>query len=105
MERFAVVFRPQALTDIEAILLYVLEVSRSVQTASAFTDRIYARCERIGDAPHGGVAREDLGSGIRLVPFEKRAVILYRLEGHAVVIVNIFYGGRDYAALMQGETD
>ena len=102
MERFAVVFRPQALADIEAIFLYVLELSRSFRTASGFTDRILARCERIGDAPRGGVVREDLGPGIRLVPFERRAVILYRLEAKAVVIVNVFYGGRDYAALMSG---
>ncbi len=105
MERFAVVFRPQALSDVEAIFLYVLEVSGSVETASAFTDRIFARCQRIGNAPRGGVAREDLGPGIRLVPFERRAVILYRLEAETVVIVDIFYGGRDYAALMKGEGD
>lgn len=105
MKRFAVVFRPQALADIEAIFLYVLEQSQNFRTASGFTDRIFDRCERIGDVPRGGVAREDLGPGIRLVPFERSAVILYRLEAETVVIVNIFYGGRDYAALMQGQAD
>lgn len=105
MERVAVVFRPQALADIEAIFLFVLERSQSFKTASGFTDRIFDRCERIGNVPRGGVAREDLGPGIRLVPFERSAVILYRLEAETVVIVDIFYGGRDYAALMQGEVD
>lgn len=73
MERVAVVFRPQALADIEAIFLFVLERSQSFKTASGFTDRIFDRCERIGNVPRGGVAREDLGlasasSPLREVP-------------------------------------
>lgn len=99
MKRFEVVYRPEALTDIEAIFLYVLEASQSLQIASGFTDRILDRCQRIGDAPRGGVARDDLMPGIRVVPFEKKAVIAYTLQDDKVVIVNIFYGGRDYHAL------
>lgn len=75
--------------------------SGSVDRAAGFTDRIVARCARIGDAYRGGVARDDLGPGIRLVPFEKTAVVLYRVEETAVSIVSIFYGGRDYDALLR----
>jgi toxin ParE1/3/4 len=49
--------------------------------------------------PYGGVSRQDLGDGIGLYPFEKSAVILYRIAEDAVEIVSIFYGGRDYDAI------
>jgi len=100
MKRFPVKYRPDALEDIEAVFLYVLEASQNFTTASNFTDRIFKRCESIGDIPQGGVARPDLGGGIRIVPFEKTAVILYRLNGDVVEIVNVFYGGRDYEAIL-----
>ncbi|MDE3759799.1 type II toxin-antitoxin system RelE/ParE family toxin [Sinorhizobium meliloti] len=100
MKRFEVVYRPEAIADIDSVFLYILEASRNASVAAAYTDRVLERCERIGDAPRGGVAREDLGPGIRMVPFEKSAVILYRTEGETVVVVNIFYGRRDYEAIM-----
>jgi toxin ParE1/3/4 len=43
--------------------------------------------------------RDDLAPGLRTVPFERSAVIAYIVEGGAVQITNIFYGGRDYEAL------
>jgi toxin ParE1/3/4 len=36
-----------------------------------------------------------------MVPFERSAVILYMIETNRVRITNIFYGGRDYEALMR----
>ena len=51
-------------------------------------------------APAGGAPRPDFGKNIRLVPFEKSAVILYTYEGDEVEIVAVFYGGQDYAAAM-----
>ena len=99
MKPVPVEYRPEALGDIEAIFLHMLEASGNFATASNFADRIFERCEGIGNVPRGGVARPDLGEGIRAVPFERSAVILYRVRGKAVEIVNIFYRGRDYKAI------
>ncbi|WP_306838648.1 type II toxin-antitoxin system RelE/ParE family toxin [Neorhizobium huautlense] len=63
-------------------------------------DQLIARCESIGNAPSGGVARPDLGDGIRMVPFECRAVIPYRVDDTTVEITNVFYKGRDYGAII-----
>ncbi|TDK36939.1 type II toxin-antitoxin system RelE/ParE family toxin [Rhizobium deserti] len=103
MERLLVEYRPDAVTDIEAIFLYVLEASGNFGTARDYTDRIYERCESIGNVPKGGTPRPDLGEGIRVVPFERRAVILYRLNGEAIEIINVFYRGRDYAAIFENK--
>jgi len=101
MKRLPIEYRPQAVDDIEQIFRYVLETSFDVVTAVRFTDRLFGRCEKIGDAPFGGVSREDLGPGIRIVPFERKAVILYAVRDQAVWITNIFSGWRDYEALLR----
>jgi toxin ParE1/3/4 len=36
------------------------------------------------------------GRGIRTMGFERRATIVFRVKAREVVIVRIFYGGRDY---------
>ena len=46
----------------------------------------------------GGRPRDDLAQGLRTVPFERTAVIVYRVTS-CVEITNIFYGGRDYETL------
>ncbi len=43
-------------------------------------------------------AREDLAPGLRMVPFEHSAVVLYLVDTGNVVITNIFRR-RNYAAL------
>lgn len=45
--------------------------------ARDFVERIKVRCSRIGNAPLGGISRDDLEPGLRTVPFEKSAVIAY----------------------------
>lgn len=98
MHRIKVAYRPEAIADLKGIYRTVALASQSHRVASGFVGRITARCRRIGDAPHGGRPRDDLAEGLRTVPFERSAVIAYRV-GETVEILNVFYGGRDYEAL------
>jgi toxin ParE1/3/4 len=102
MQQFPVVLREEAISDIEEIYRFIAERSGHPRTAWRFVERIRARCEKIGNAPHGGRQRDDLAPGLRLVPFEHSAVIAYVVENAQVRITNIFYGGRDYEALFGG---
>ncbi|MGO9741410.1 MAG: type II toxin-antitoxin system RelE/ParE family toxin [Roseiarcus sp.] len=103
MRRLRVEFRASADADLLTIFEYVFDVSRSAETARRFTQRIRERCERIGNVPFGGRARDDLFPGLRTVPFEHSAVVAYTIEGECVWITNIFHGGRDYEALYRSE--
>lgn len=106
MRRLEVRFRPTALEDMESIYLFVFRASASRQVAENFVNRILERCRRIGDAPFGGPAREDLEPGLRIASFERSAVIAYLVEESCVRITNVFYGGRDYEAFYRrGEAD
>ena len=52
-----------------------------------------------------GRARDDLQRGVRLLPFERTAVIAYRVLSSEVEVINIFYGGRDYETALLNEDD
>jgi len=99
MPRFELRYRPAALADLEGIFRGVLRVSASPMVARRYVERIRARCRLILPVPLAGRPRNDLAPGLRTVPFERRAVIVYRVSGEMVEIVNIFHGGRDYAVL------
>jgi toxin ParE1/3/4 len=101
IQRLAVVLSESALTDLESIAAYILDNGGSETTADRFVDRINLRCRNIGNAPRGGRSRHDIAPGLRTVPFEHSAIIAYLVDDDLVRIVNIFYGGRDYEALMR----
>ncbi len=55
--------------------------------------------------PDLGSARPDLGTGIGLYPIpSRRTVVAYRIGDGEGVVVRVFYGGADYAAIL-GEMD
>jgi toxin ParE1/3/4 len=101
MRRLEVVFRSEAELDLLQIYHWIYEARRDPDVANRFLDRLVSRCERIGDAPHGGRPRNDLAPRLRTVSFERSAVIAYRVDGDQVEIVNVFYGGRNFEALFQ----
>ncbi len=101
IQRLGVVLSENAISDLEALGAYILESSGSENIANGFVDRIKERCQNIGNAPRGGRSRGDIMPGLRIVPFEHSAVIGYVVDDDLVYIVNIFYGGRDYEALMR----
>ena len=49
-----------------------------------------------------GRPRDDLEPGLRTIPFERSAVIAYKVEDDRVRIGNVFYGGRNFEALYRG---
>ncbi|RWA73686.1 MAG: type II toxin-antitoxin system RelE/ParE family toxin [Mesorhizobium sp.] len=102
IQRLAVVLSEAAISDLDTIAAYIFESSGSERIATSFVDRMRDRCHSIGNAPRGGRRHDDIVPGLRIVPFEHSAVIAYVVEGDIVHIVNIFYGGRDYEALLRG---
>jgi toxin ParE1/3/4 len=61
----------------------------------AYVRRIEAHCGRLSDFPRRGRPRDEFASGVRSIAFERRATILYRIEGDEVIIVSVVYAGRE----------
>ena len=103
IQRLAVVLSEEAIEDLQSIAAFVFRRSGSERLAEAFIDRIDVRCQKIGNAPRAGRARDDLQLGLRTVPFEHLAVICYLVQEDWVLVTNVFYGGRDFEAILRGE--
>ncbi len=100
MNRLKVRLRASAIQDLKDIYDWIASESGIPQIAEKFVDRIFDRCESLGEFPLKGRARDDLQPGVRILPFERAAIIAYRILDDSVEVINIFYGGRDYEALL-----
>ena len=105
MKRLPVILRPAAAEDLAELAQYIAEKSGHPRVALDYVRRMRRRCDAIGDAPDGGAPRPDLGNGLRLIPFEHPAVILYRVEDGEVAIINVFHGGRDDLSILRDWND
>ena len=99
MKRLEVILNPTAVNDLFEIGSRVYRLTGNSALARAYTARIRATCERIGDVPLGGRTRDELGIGVRSWAFERRAVILYRVISRHVVVLRIAHRGRHLETL------
>lgn len=62
-------------------------------------------CESLQTFPHRGTARDDVRPGLRITHYKKRAVIACAVLGEQVSIIGVFYGGRDFEAILQDDAE
>jgi toxin ParE1/3/4 len=93
MKARKVTFRPAAEGDLDAIFEHI--ANDSPKNALAFVLRIRSFCEALAEFSERGSLRRALGEGIRIVGFERRVAIAFRVDGDRVRILRVFYGGRN----------
>lgn len=96
---FSVAFTPEAEEQIVSLYRYIAAAG-SPESAARYTDSIVAFCEELTAFPHRGRPRDDIRRGLRTIGFRRRVVVAFALNGPVVLIVGVFYGGQDYAALL-----
>ncbi|ESY67277.1 MULTISPECIES: type II toxin-antitoxin system RelE/ParE family toxin [Mesorhizobium] len=96
-----VIFRPSAQSDLFAIYNYIEKESGAARAGGY----IEAACMALSTFPERGIVRDAIGSGVRVVGFERRASILFRVDAEQVLILRILYGGQDYPTYYVDETD
>lgn len=105
MKRLRVRLRPKANQELKDIYDWIVSESGQPQIAEKLLGRILDRCESLGEFPMQGRARDDLKQGVRILPFERTAVIAYRILSDEVEVINIFYAGRDYETSLLDDDD
>ena len=102
MKKYNVYLMPDAIKDLESIYGYIADKSGYPERAWAFVERLRQKCHELETAPLRGQQRNDLMKNLRIIPLDKKAVAAFLVdeETQTVVILNIFYGGRDYEALV-----
>jgi toxin ParE1/3/4 len=95
----SLVFRPKAVDDLRQIYLFIAEDNPG--RALTFIEEIEARCQTLLDFPEQGRARDDVRPGARFLPYGRSVVIAYELVEAEITVMRVFYGGQDYAILME----
>jgi toxin ParE1/3/4 len=99
-------FRPAAEADLAELYESIIQRGGTPETAIGYIRRIRETCDRLRAFPEIGHVRDDLRPGIRILGFERRVVIAYKiLPAGDVEIGRILYGGRDYDALLSLSDD
>jgi toxin ParE1/3/4 len=92
-----IIVTPAAEADLAAIAAWIAGQA-DVTTALSYVDRVQARIMRLRDFPKRGKARPEFGNGMRSLSFERRLLILYRIDEDGVRIVRIVGAARDLSS-------
>ncbi|MBY6239638.1 type II toxin-antitoxin system RelE/ParE family toxin [Methylosinus sp. Sm6] len=95
-----VVFRAAAERDLAKLYRDIRDQRGAPIVAIDYIRRIRAYCEGFAEFPERRTKRDDIRPGLRVIGFERRVVIAFTFDDHHVRIARIFYGGRDYEALV-----
>ena len=98
--KYEVEFRPLAEADLFNIYRYIAQRS-GIDAAGIYVERIGEACQALEFSPKRGTRRDDLSRGIRIIGFERRIAIAFRVIGRRVEIVRVLYGGRDLASALK----
>ena len=100
--RYKVAFTKRAERDLNGIYNFIAENSGEA-TAARFVGRVEAYCLGFVNFPARGTRRDDLLPGLRMVGFEHRLSIGFRVLKDRVVFHRFLYGGRQFG--FSSETD
>lgn len=91
--KFKVVLTPEARDDLNEIFEYIAEHD-GPERAITYVERIEKACMSLQTLPSRGRPREDIRPGLRVMGFERRVLIAFRVSSNTVAILRILYGGR-----------
>ena len=102
MKKYDIYLMPDAIKDLENIYGYISDKSGFPERAWTYIEKLRLKCHELETAPLRGQQRNDLMENLRIVPLDKKAVAAFIVDEkkQVVLILNIFYGGRDYEALV-----
>lgn len=93
--RYRVLLHPKAETELNALYDTVAEKAGAV-TAWNFVSGIRTFCSKLSDFPERGTERVELMPGLRIVGYRRSVSVAFIVETEAVIILGIFYGGKNF---------
>jgi toxin ParE1/3/4 len=98
---YSVVFTPEAEEHLLALYRYIAN-DASPAIAEKFTSAIIEFCEGLANFPQRSVRRDDIRPGLFVTQYRSRVVIAYTVDDDAVMVIGVFYGGRDFESILGG---
>ena len=91
--RYQVSFTPRAEKDLADMYDFIARRSTPGR-AIRYIGRIQKLCTSLKSFPQRGSRRDDIAPGLRVIGFERRVSIAFRVAPGQVTIARILYGGR-----------
>jgi toxin ParE1/3/4 len=85
--------RPEAKSDIRSVTRYIAR--DNPRAAERWFNDIYEKCGKLSKMPRMGVARPDIRSDLRTLPFGNYLIFYREIKG-GVEIVRVLHGARDW---------
>ena len=98
MKRHEVVWRPNARADLLALYDWIAERA-DPDTAFEYTAKIEGHAAELATFPDRGTPRDDLVPGTRTIPYRRRTVIAYRVNGREVEILRLIHAGQEWQGI------
>lgn len=98
---YPIVFTAEARDQLVHLHNYIAAAADD-DVASGFINGILDHIAGLRAFPNRGTPRDDLRSGLRTIAWRRRVTIAYMVEDKTVVVIGIYYGGRDFETLTQG---
>lgn len=99
---YRIVFTPEARDQLDQLYAYI-SAAADVEIASRFVNGLIDHVATLEHFPNRGTARDDISSGLRTLSWRRRVTIAFVVEQVDVVVVGVFYGGRDFETLLKDE--
>ena len=99
MRQRSIEISDEARQDLFALYGWIAEAG-SPQAALAYVERIEVFCNGLGIASERGSLRDDIRPGLRVIGFERSASIAFIVESERVVVLRVFYGGRNWTKIL-----
>ncbi|MCJ2012385.1 type II toxin-antitoxin system RelE/ParE family toxin [Methylobacterium sp. J-076] len=100
MKRRQILYTAEAATDLDAIYDLIAEGS-DPRVAVRYEQRIRTFCDALEYGAERGSLRDDVRPGLRIIGLERRVTVAFTVEGERVVILRIFYRGRDWGSALR----
>ncbi len=95
MKRRDVIFTPEASDDLERLYDRVAAAAGTL-VADRYVERLRSWCKGFEFGGTRGQRRDDIRPGLRVVGFERRVAVAFYVDDTTVVILRVFYGGRNW---------
>ena len=92
---YRIVFTPEARDQLDHLHSYIASAA-GAEIALRFVDGILDHIATLSELPGRGTSRDDLRPGMRTLAWRRRVTIAFVVEESDVVVLGIFYGGRDF---------
>lgn len=102
MPSHRIIFTPEARDQLDQLHAYIAAAANA-EIASGFVNGIIDHIAGLEDFPRRGTARDDVRPGLRTMGWRRRVTIAFMVEQCDVVVIGVFYGGRDFEALLSGD--